>query len=281
MTFELNATQSVVAIAATISFVVISIFFLRKNARKKGASRKILPDHHWTHYRPLSLKIGFLAALAISVVAFSFTRFAKRGQGIDYAFPDLEEIEVKDPPRTAQKKKKKPPKPIPTKIEVVPSDVSLEPVVFENPDPDEPQLQPQPAKPVLRAIAPLPRPEAPESDSVYLIVQVPPMFPGCEQISDREARKKCSDETLLNFIQSRLTYPAMAREVAIQGMVIVRFVIEKDGSVTGIELLRDPGGGLGAEAVRVVKSMPKWHPGIQGGRTVRVQFTLPVRFRLQ
>lgn len=107
------------------------------------------------------------------------------------------------------------------------------------------------------------------------------MFPGCEQISDREERKKCADETLLNFIQRQLNYPASARELGIEGLVAIRFVVEKDGSVTAIQVIRDPGGGLGAEAVRVVQSMPKWNPGIQGGRPVRVQFTLPVRFKLQ
>ena len=61
----------------------------------------------------------------------------------------------------------------------------------------------------------------------------------------------------------------------------VTFVVEKDGSVTGVRVLRDIGGGCGQEAIRVVKSMPKWTPGKQRGKNVRVQYNLPVNFSLR
>ena len=80
---------------------------------------------------------------------------------------------------------------------------------------------------------------------------------------------------------SNIKYPAQARETGTQGIVYVTFVVEKDGSITDIKVLRDIGSGCGEEAIRVVKMMPKWKPAKQRGKAVRQQFNLPVRFVLQ
>jgi protein TonB len=80
-------------------------------------------------------------------------------------------------------------------------------------------------------------------------------------------------------------YPAIARENGIQGRVVVQFVVEKDGKITDANVVRDIGAGCGEEALRVVNSMngmnQRWTPGKQRGKPVRVQFTLPVSFKLQ
>ena len=73
----------------------------------------------------------------------------------------------------------------------------------------------------------------------------------------------------------------MAKESGIQGMVYVTFVVERDGSITDVRVLRGIGGGCDEEAIRVVSAMPKWTPGKQRGKPVRVQYNLPVRFTLQ
>ena len=72
----------------------------------------------------------------------------------------------------------------------------------------------------------------------------------------------------------------MAREQGVSGKVIMQFVVERDGSLTDIKVLRDLGLGTGEEAVRLLKSMPKWKPGIQNGRPVRVAYTLPFSLNL-
>jgi protein TonB len=72
----------------------------------------------------------------------------------------------------------------------------------------------------------------------------------------------------------------MAREAGIQGTVFVTFVVERDGNITDVRVLRGVGGGLDEEAVRVVRNMPRWTPGRQRGQAVRVQFNLPIRFVL-
>ena len=111
--------------------------------------------------------------------------------------------------------------------------------------------------------------EVPETqDSVYTVVEQMPEFPG-------------GVNKLLDFISQNLQYPASAMESCIQGRIIVQFVIEKDGSVSNIKVIRGIEPACDAEAVRVVKLMPKWTPGKQNGEPVRCEYTLPVTFRLQ
>lgn len=95
-----------------------------------------------------------------------------------------------------------------------------------------------------------------------------PVFPGGEP-------------AMMQFISENLKYPALARENAIQGMVALTFVVDKDGSVTNVNIIKDIGGGCGKEAVRVVQSMPKWTPGQANGQPVKVRYTLPIRFKLE
>lgn len=83
-----------------------------------------------------------------------------------------------------------------------------------------------------------------------------------------------------SFLQKNYRYPAMAREQGVSGKVIMQFVVERDGSLTDIKVLRDLGLGTGEEAIRLLKSMPKWEPGVQNGRPVRVAYTLPFALNL-
>lgn len=99
-------------------------------------------------------------------------------------------------------------------------------------------------------------------------IQKPPTFPGGEK-------------ELLKFLGENIKYPALARENNIQGNVALTFVVDKDGSVKDVQIVKDIGGGCGKEAVRVVQSMPKWIPGEANGNSVKVRYTLPVKFRLE
>ena len=112
-----------------------------------------------------------------------------------------------------------------------------------------------------------------------------PLFPGCGEISTYAERKQCADKKMLDFIYANVKYPAEARENGVEGMAVVSFVVEKDGSVSGAKAVRDPGAGTGAEAVRVVRLMQerglRWQPGEQAGKRVKVQFNLPVKFKLE
>jgi TonB family protein len=112
------------------------------------------------------------------------------------------------------------------------------------------------------------------------VVEEMPRFAGCEEEATVEARKACADKKMLEFIYKNLHYPAPAREKKIEGIVVVSFIIEKDGSVSNAEIKREIGGGCGEETLRVIGLMPRWIPGKQKGEVVRVQMNLPVRYKL-
>ena len=86
---------------------------------------------------------------------------------------------------------------------------------------------------------------------------------------------------MYKYLAENIKYPQMAKESGIQGRVFVTFVVERDGRVTDVRVLRGIGGGCDEEAIRVVAAMPKWAPGKQRGKPVRVQYNLPVKFTLQ
>lgn len=105
-------------------------------------------------------------------------------------------------------------------------------------------------------------------EEVFVVVEEPPRFPG-------------GDSALYMYLCMNLSYPDAARENKIEGMVVVLFVVEKDGSVSNVRVLRDIGGGCGEAAVEVVKNMPRWEPGRQAGKAIRTQFSLPLKFELK
>lgn len=106
-----------------------------------------------------------------------------------------------------------------------------------------------------------------EGDVVLTSVEQMPSFPG-------------GMSGLMDYLKTQVIYPEQAKKENVQGKVIVKFVVSKSGKVTNVQLLRDIGAGCGAEAVRVVKAMPDWKPGLQNGKPVNVYFTLPVSFKL-
>lgn len=105
------------------------------------------------------------------------------------------------------------------------------------------------------------------TETVFTVVEESAMFPG-------------GQDELIKYLALNIQYPKQARVRGVEGLVYVSFVVEKDGSLTDIKLLRDIGSGCGQEALRVVKEMPKWRPAKLKGETVRMQFNLPVKFTL-
>lgn len=109
--------------------------------------------------------------------------------------------------------------------------------------------------------------ELEKSEEVFIAVDVKPEFPG-------------GVEAMQKYLMENIKYPSEAKENGIQGRVICQFIVNTDGSVSDVNVLRSAGELLDAEAVRVIESMPKWNPGIKDGKIVRVKFTLPLTFRL-
>ena len=123
---------------------------------------------------------------------------------------------------------------------------------------------------VLKAKEVIAQPEPPkeEETKVFDVVEQMPSFPG-------------GPAALMQFLSSNIKYPVVAEENGIQGRVVCTFVVEKDGSITDVRVVKSVDPSLDKEAMRVVKSMPKWIPGKQNGSAVRVKYTVPVTFRLQ
>lgn len=125
---------------------------------------------------------------------------------------------------------------------------------------------------VLKAKEDIAAPEPPkhvvEETKIFTVVEQMPMYPG-------------GDAALMGYLRDNIKYPTVAAENGVQGRVVVGFVVERDGSITDVNILRGVDPSLDREAMRVVKSMPRWNPGKQNGSAVRVKYQVPVSFRLQ
>ena len=116
---------------------------------------------------------------------------------------------------------------------------------------------------------PPPKPKQEEvTEEIFVVVENQPEFPG-------------GNTAMMKFLSDNIKYPVIAQENGIQGRVICNFVVERDGSITDVQVVRGVDPSLDREAVRVIQQMPRWKPGKQRGQAVRVRFTLPVVFRLQ
>ena len=207
--------------------------------------------------------IGLVVSLFIVWRVFEHKSYDK--QTVDTFARQVEVIEEEMVEITKQEQPKpqvQTPKPQVTQIQVVEDDVEVEDIdinaevdqneeieeyVYEAPEIEEEEIQ---------------------EEEIWLSVEENPEFPG-------------GTAKLLEHVQKNLKYPMMARESDIQGKVFVNFVVEKDGSISNVKVLRGIGGGCDEEAVRVVQSLPKFKPGKQRGNPVRVSYTLPIVFKLQ
>ena len=215
--------------------------------------------------RGLYLEIGLVAALAVALVAFNIKSYDEEQIEVVQrtAIDEVEDVII----QTQQEELPPPPPPetpeVTTELNVIEDDAESENEV------DMSSCQRQEEATNIE-ITPVKVEEEEEEDEqvIFQVVENDPEFPG-------------GAEALYKYLAQNIKYPQLARENNITGRVYVTFVVEKDGSVTGVRVLRDIGGGCGQEAIRVVKSMPKWTPGKQRGKNVRVQYNLPVNFSLR
>ena len=208
--------------------------------------------------------IGLVITLFVIWRVFEYKTYDK--QMSDFAQQKVEVIEEEMVEITKQEQPKvQPPQPKPqvTKIEVVEDDVEVEDEIDINAEVDQNE--------VIEEYEFTP-PEIEEEEiveaEIFKVVEEMPEFPG-------------GSAKLMEYIQKNIKYPMMARESDIQGRVFVNFVVEPDGSISNVAVLRGIGGGCDEEAVRVVNSMPKWKPGKQRGSAVRCAYTVPIIFKLQ
>ncbi|MBU0765294.1 MAG: energy transducer TonB [Bacteroidetes bacterium] len=206
------------------------------------------------------LQLGLIAAIGIVIVMFEWTFYAKS----ENTLGELGDITVEEEiiPITRQEDIKPPPPPPSQVVEVlniVEDDVEIEnELEIEDSEADE-EMEVE--------IVEIEEEEESEEVLPFAVIEDKPEFPG-------------GDEALMKFLQSETKYPVIARENGIEGRVFVEFVIEKDGSVSDVKIKRGVDALLDQEAIRVVNSMPKWKPGKQRGKPVRVQYLVPLNFKL-
>ena len=279
-------------IASTIALVIFALrSYLNKQSEDLNvkevlhpAARNKKPQVDALKWSATMLRGGMVVALAMTVLAFSWTTYDN-----DVYVPDYEPWE-KDmteiiPPTNHPTPPPPPPPPPPTIVEV-PDETEIE----------QPDMIDQTISEVDVVIAPepVPQPEAPAPPVIVptaVVVDVPPimfaakmpMFSSskCNGLDEYEESKKCAEGEMLQFIYKYIKYPAIARENNIQGTTVIRFVVSKTGEVQQAEIIKDLAGGCGKEALRVVEKMPKWKPGRHGGRNVAVYFNLPIKFQLE
>ena len=212
--------------------------------------------------RGLLLEIGLAAALAIVIGAFAWTPKEHRIEQVDLNYAIVEE-EITEITRQDQKPPE-PPKKVEVKViadllQVVTNDTKIETSMTFDEFDEEAEVF-QEVEVVEEEIV---------DDEPFLIVETMPSFQGGDL------------NTFRNWVQSNVRFPQIALENGIQGTVVLSFVIEKDGSLTNIQVLRTPDRSLSEEATRVLSKSPKWSPGKQRNQVVRVKYTLPVVFRVQ
>lgn len=301
---EVNSMQLGLAFFGMAALVIGLILFIRSSLAQKSAQglgdkykssmsaadlevRNKYPEADVFRLSPTFFNLGLALSVGITVLALGWTQYEKTVDVSQYMDTLEEEIEV-EPPRTAEPPPPPPPPPPPV-IQEVPNETVLEDQPeFQNQDIEEPVVEAPKAAENKPAPPPPPPPPPPAEDNdveIFKVVEEMPRFPGCENEPTTEAKKACADKKMLEFIYKNIKYPAIARENGVEGTAVITFVVEKDGTVKDARIVRDIGAQCGQEALRVVNMMNesniKWTPGKQRGRSVRVQFNLPVRFKLE
>ena len=219
-----------------------------------------------------NLLIGYVLSLALMFVAFEYTqrevKVVEEGKIYDYKMeedmiPITQQEETMAPPPAAA----------PTVMEVI-NEVED--------DTELPEEEIQTTEEVNQAITTVvgtgapsaavsgpsgPVVEADDDDRIFDVVEENAQFPG-------------GDEACMKWLQEHIKYPQICIEQNVQGRVYVGFVVNRDGSIVDVKIIKSPDNNLSKEAERVVKLMPKWKPAKQGNKTVRSRFNLPVNFRL-
>lgn len=210
------------------------------------------------------LLVGFVLILAAMFVAFEWTERDKQvttDSGIE--MPIFEEEMV--PVTEQEEPKQAPPPPEAPKVEevlqIAENDANVQETTIQSSEEDNKAVE-------IKYVEPVVEEEEPVEEEIFMVVEEMPEFPG--------GMAEC-----LKFLGKNIKYPTIAQENGVQGRVIVQFVVNSDGSIVDPVVVRSVDPYLDKEALRVIQTMPKWKPGKQRGKAVRVKYTVPVTFKLQ
>ena len=210
------------------------------------------------------LLVGYVIVLAFMFIAFEWT---KRDFKIDtsQAITDLV-FEEEIIPITEQPEQVAPPPPeapsIAETLTIVDDDADVEETTIATSEETNQAVE-------IKYVPVAVEEEEPEEQTIFEVVEQMPEFPNGGMAG------------LMQYLSKNIKYPTIAQENGTQGRVTVQFVVNRDGSIVDAKVLRGVDPYLDKEAIRVISSMPKWKPGMQRGKAVRVKYTVPVMFRLQ
>ena len=217
--------------------------------------------------RGVYFSLGLVIVLTIVLVAFEWKTYERDANSLGQL--KVDDIEEEIIPITQQNTPPPPPPPPPPQeiLEIVEDDKEIE---------NEAEIQDSEAD-MQTEIFEQPE-EVIEEAEIFTVVEDMPVFPGCEGKGDQ-----CTQNEIFKFIQSNAKFPAMAKDAGISGTVYVNFVIDDKGKVTDIKVLRGVAGGasLDKAAMEAVSKLPKFRPGKQRGKAVKVQYNMPVKFQLR
>lgn len=201
--------------------------------------------------------LGMVAATALMLVFMEWAKYERSESSLGDLDLDMMEEEIIPP--SAAPPPPPPPPPAPTTVfEIVEDEEEIE----EEIELDDMEIDEDTEVEFIEEV------EEVEEEQIFTIVEQMPTFPGGES-------------ELFKYLGKSIKYPQMAQDAGIQGVVFVTFLVDKDGGVKNVKVLRGIGGGCDEEAIRVVKKMPKWTPGKQRGKSVKVQYNLPIKFTLR
>jgi len=222
---------------------------------------KKTPKADLENKKGIFFEVGLVIALVITLLAFEYKSYDK--VTLDLTSRQAENITEEIIPITEQKVTPPPVAPpvTSTQIKIVDDNVEVSTDIDIDVEADaETQMEVY--------VPPAQEEESIKETEIFTVVESMPEFPG-------------GMGALMTYLSENIKYPALAKESGIQGRVFINFVVETNGSITAVKVLRGIGGGCDEEAVRVVQNMPKWSPGKQRGKPVRVSYNLPVKFTLQ
>lgn len=213
-------------------------------------------------YRSLFLKVGYIIALGVILLAFEWTSSAEKVESLG----KVQDVNAEEEIIPITRQDIAPPPPPPPQQQVADilnmaeddADIEEEADVADMESDESTQIE----------IQELPEENTEKVEEVFFVVEDMPKFPG-------------GDLALKRWIANHVKYPAVARENDIQGKVFVRFVVTSTGKVDKVQIVRGVDPLLDAEAVRVVKALPRWKPGYQRNKPVSVWYTVPINFKLQ
>lgn len=226
-------------------------------------SRKT-PEANLENKRGAWKAIGFVASLSLLLSALAWTSYdVAITQSLDFEADLLEDEEI--PVNIVQPPPPPPPQQT-TVIEIVDDEEEIE----EELEIEDIELDEDTEIEIIEDYEE-------EEDVPFMIVENMPAMGDCKALRGDE-RHQCTQMEIIRYVSKNTKYPPIAKDAGIQGTVFVYFVVGKDGKVKDVRVLRDVDSRLDAEAIRVVQSLPEFEPGEQRGKSVSVQYTIPVKF---